>query len=103
MGVPVPGEGMLLTAAVYAGTTHRLHVVLVIVAAAAGAIIGDNFGYVVGRVGGSRALARFGPYVGLKESKLRLGRYVFEKHGGKTVFFGRFVAILRVWAAFLAG
>lgn len=103
MGIPVPGESVLLAAAVYAGTTHRLEIALVIVAAAAGAVIGDNLGYLVGREGGSRLLGRWGRYVGLDERKLRLGRYLFEKHGGKAVFFGRFVAILRVWAAFLAG
>ena len=98
-GIPVPGESVLLAAAVYAGTTHRLQIALVIVAAAAGAVIGDNLGYLAGREGGSRLLGRWGRYVGLDERKLRLGRYLFEKHGGKAVFFGRFVAILRVWAA----
>lgn len=103
MGVPVPGETTLLAACVYAGATHRLQVALVIAAAAAGAILGDNLGYLLGRFGGSRILQRYGRYVGLDERRLRLGRYLFQRHGGKVVFFGRFIAVLRAWAAFLAG
>ncbi len=102
-GIPFPGETMLLAAAIYAGTTHRLALPLVIAAAAAGAILGDNLGFWVGREGGYRLLRRYGRYVHLDERKLKLGMYLFQKHGGKVVFFGRFIAVLRVWAAFLAG
>jgi membrane protein DedA with SNARE-associated domain len=102
-GIPFPGETMLLVAAVYAGTTHRLAIELVIAAAALGAIMGDNLGYWVGREGGYRLLRRYGHYVRLDERKLKLGQYLFRKHGSKVVFFGRFIAILRTWAAFLAG
>ena len=103
IGIPFPGETMLLVAAIYAGTTHRLSLPLVIVAAAAGAIVGDNIGFWVGREGGYRLLRRYGRYLHLDERKLKLGQYLFLKHGGKVVFFGRFVAVLRAWAAFLAG
>src|SRR5438128_9387745 len=103
MGIPFPGETMLLVAAIYAGTTHRLSLPLVIVAAASGAILGDNLGYWIGREGGYRLLRRYGRYIRLDERKLKLGQYLFMKHGGKVVFFGRFVAVLRAWAAFLAG
>jgi len=103
MGIPVPGETMLLVAAIYAGTTHRLSLPLVIAAAAAGAILGDNIGYLIGREGGFRLLVRYGPAVGLTDRKLKLGQYLFLRHGGKVVFFGRFVAVLRILAAFLAG
>jgi len=103
MGIPFPGETMLLVAAIYAGTTHRLSILLVIVAAASGAILGDNLGFIIGRVGGYRLLRRYGHYIRLDERKLKLGQYLFMKHGGKVVFFGRFVAVLRAWAAFLAG
>ena len=103
MGIPFPGETMLLIAAIYAGTTHRLSILLVIVAAASGAILGDNLGFIIGRVGGYRLLRRYGRYIRLDERKLKLGQYLFMKHGGKVVFFGRFVAVLRAWAAFLAG
>ncbi|HWE63925.1 MAG TPA: DedA family protein [Chloroflexota bacterium] len=102
-GIPFPGETMLLAAAIVAGTSHHLHIYLVIIAAAAGAIIGDNLGFWVGREGGFRLLRRYGHLIRLDERKLKLGQYLFKKHGGKVVFFGRFVAVLRAWAAFLAG
>lgn len=103
LGVPFPGETMLIAAAIYAGTTHHLQIVIVIAAAAAGAIVGDNIGFGVGHWGGYRLLRRYGRYVRLNERRLKLGRYVFMRHGGKVVFFGRFVSILRTYAAFLAG
>lgn len=102
-GIPFPGETMLLVASIYAGTTHRLAIPLVIAAAASGAIVGDNLGYLVGREGGYRLLRRYGRYIRIDERKLKLGQYLFRKHGSKVVFFGRFIAILRAWAAFLAG
>jgi membrane protein DedA with SNARE-associated domain len=102
-GIPFPGETMLLLAAIDAGITHHLSILLVIVAAASGAILGDNIGFWVGREGGFRLLRRYGRYLHLNESRLKVGLYLFRKHGGKVVFFGRFVAVLRAWAAFLAG
>ena len=72
-------------------------------AAAAGAIVGDNCGYWVGREFGFPLVYRYGRYVRLDERRLKLGQYLFLKHGGKIVFFGRFVAVLRAFAAFLAG
>jgi membrane protein DedA with SNARE-associated domain len=103
IGIPVPGETMLLTAAIYAGRTGHLFVGYVIAAAAVGAILGDNIGYGIGREGGFRLLRRYGRYVRLDERKLKVGQYVFMRHGGSVVFFGRFVAILRALAALLAG
>ncbi|GAC1357306.1 MAG: hypothetical protein NVSMB38_39530 [Ktedonobacteraceae bacterium] len=103
MGIPFPGETMLLVAAIYTGTTHHLSILLVILAAAGGAILGDNLGFILGHVGGYRLLRRYGHSIRLDERKLKLGQYLFMKHGGKVVFFGRFVAVLRAWAAFLAG
>lgn len=102
-GIPFPGETMLLLAAIYTGTTHKLSIALVIAAAAGGAILGDNLGYWVGHEGGYRLLRRFGRYIRLDERRLKLGQYLFIRHGSKVVFFGRFVAVLRAWAAFLAG
>lgn len=102
-GIPFPGETMLLAAAIYAGATHHLSLPLVIAAAATGAILGDNVGFWVGREGGYRLLHRYGRYIRLDERRLKLGQYLFMRHGGKVVFFGRFVAVLRAWAAFLAG
>jgi membrane protein DedA with SNARE-associated domain len=102
-GLPFPGESMLLLAAVYTGRTHQLSLPLVIIAAATGAILGDNLGFWIGQKGGYHLLRRYGPALRLDERKLKLGQYLFMKHGGKVVFFGRFVAVLRTWAAFLAG
>jgi membrane protein DedA with SNARE-associated domain len=103
MGIPAPGETMLLVAAVTAGTTRALSLPLVIAAAASGAILGDNLGYWIGSAGSTRLLHRYGHLVRLNERKLKLGVYLFQRHGGKVVFFGRFVTVLRMWAAFLAG
>ena len=103
LGIPVPGETMLVTAAIYAGTTGRLSIFWVIVASSAGAILGDNIGYVIGRTGGYNLLKRYGRYIRVEENRLRLGQYLFHKHGPKVVFFGRFVSVLRIFAAFLAG
>lgn len=102
-GIPFPGETMLITAAIYAGHTHRLNIILVISFAAAGAIIGDNLGYAAGHWGGYRLLRRYGRFIRLHEKRLKLGQYLFLQHGGKVVFFGRFISILRTYAAFLAG
>jgi membrane protein DedA with SNARE-associated domain len=103
IGVPVPGETMLIAASLYAGSTHNLSIVAIVLVAAAGAIAGDNIGYWVGRTGGWRLLRRYGHRVGIDEARLKLGRYLFLRHGGKVVFFGRFVSILRTYAAALAG
>jgi membrane protein DedA with SNARE-associated domain len=103
MGVPFPGETMLITAAVYAGATHNLDISVIIAAAAGGAILGDNVGFAIGWWGGYPLLRRFGRYIRLDEPRLKVGRYIFMRHGGKVVFFGRFVSILRAYAAFLAG
>lgn len=102
-GVPFPGETMLLAASIYAGTTHHLQIAFIVIAAAVGAILGDNLGYLVGREGGFRLLRRYGRFIRVDERKLKVGMYLFRRHGGKVVFFGRFVAVLRAWAAFLAG
>ncbi len=103
LGIPFPGETMLISAALYAGATHRLEIVGVIVAAAAGAIGGDNIGFGIGHWGGYRLLLRYGRYIRLHEGRVKLARYLFARHGGKVVFFGRFVSVLRTYAAFLAG
>ena len=74
-----------------------------IAAAIAGAVVGDNIGFGIGWFGGYPLLRRFGKYVRLDEPKLKVGRYIFMRHGAKVVFFGRFVSVLRTYAAFLAG
>ena len=103
MGLPLPGESALIAAALYAGTTHQLSVAVLAAVATAAAIIGDNAGYWIGRTGGQRLADRYGRYIGLDRAKLKVGRYLFARYGGKVVFFGRFVAVLRTFAAFFAG
>jgi membrane protein DedA with SNARE-associated domain len=103
MGIPMPGETILIAAALYAATTHQLDIGLVIASAAAGAVVGDNIGYWIGREGGYRLLLRYGGQIGITERRIKLGQYLFLRHGGKVVFLGRFVAVLRAFAAFLAG
>lgn len=103
LGVPFPGETMVISASLYAGATHRLVVWLIWLSASAGAIVGDNIGFGIGRWGGYALLRRYGSKLRLDEAKLKVGRLVFDRHGGKVVFFGRFVSILRTYAAFLAG
>ncbi len=103
MGVPMPGETALVTAALYAGSTHQISIASVVLVASTAAIIGDNVGYLLGRSIGVRLIARYGKYVRLNEMRLKVGQYLFLRHGGKIVFFGRFVAILRTYSALLAG
>jgi membrane protein DedA with SNARE-associated domain len=103
LGLPVPGETALIAAALFAGSTGNLAIEKVIVVAAAAAIIGDNIGFAIGRYGGAKVLVRYGHKVRLHEGRLRIGIWLFRHHGGKVVFWGRFVAVLRTYAAFLAG
>lgn len=102
-GVPLPGETALISAAIFAGTTGQMNIVLVIGAAAAGAILGDNLGFWVGREWGFPLLLRHGPKLGMSERRLKIAQYLFLRHGAKIVFFGRFTALLRTFAALLAG
>jgi membrane protein DedA with SNARE-associated domain len=102
LGIPFPGETMLLLGAFFAASGH-LSIYGVIAAAAAGAIIGDNLGYWIGHKGGRPLLQRYGKYVFVKEERLNKAERFFERHGDKTVFLGRFISLLRTWAAFLAG
>ncbi|HTU77654.1 MAG TPA: DedA family protein [Solirubrobacteraceae bacterium] len=101
-GVPIPGETSLIAAAVLA-SQGKLKIELVISLAAAGAIVGDNLGYVIGRKGGRWLLERPGAFRRQRQEVLRVGEPFFEVHGPKAVFFGRFVLGLRVWASWLAG
>ena len=103
VGIPFPGETVLLTAALYAGSTHHLNIFLVVAAATAGAIMGDNLGFWLGRLFGFQLLIRFGGYLRITPPRIKLGQYMFGRYGGLVIFFGRFVAVLRALAAFLAG
>ena len=103
MGIPLPGETALVLAAVYAGTHHDVSIWGIIASAAIGAMLGDNVGYWLGRRFGYRLLVRYGPSLGLSQDKIKLGLYLFQRHGAEVVFFGRFIAILRALAAVMAG
>ena len=103
LGIPLPGETALVIAGAYAGHTHQLNPWLIFLVASAAAIIGDNIGYWIGDKGGYRLARRYGHWVRLDEHKLKIARYLFDRYGGKVVFFGRFVSVLRTYAAFLAG
>jgi len=101
-GVPLPGETALITAAVLASQGHY-SIGAVIAVAALAAIIGDNVGYWLGRKGGRALLARTPIVRDHFARALPPSERFFARHGAKTVFIGRFVAILRVTAAWIAG
>jgi membrane protein DedA with SNARE-associated domain len=102
-GSPLPGETALVLAAVYAGATGRLDIATVLLVAIAGGILGGTAGYWIGRSVSTEFLRKHGKWIGLTENRLALGRHLFQSHGGKIVFFGRFIAVLRIVAALLAG
>jgi membrane protein DedA with SNARE-associated domain len=102
-GIPLPGETALIAFGVLASQGHH-SIVWVIVLAAAGAIIGDNLGYwLIGRWGGRELFERWGFLRRYSERFLPAAERLMAKHGGKTVFFGRFVTVLRYTAAWVAG
>jgi len=103
VGIPLPGETALLAAAVYAGTKHDLNIVAVILTAAGAAIIGRMIGYVIGREFGYWLLLRYGNYLRMTTSRIKLGQYLFLRHGGKIVFVAQFVPVLRTFAGVFAG
>lgn len=102
MGVPLPGETALILGGL-AASEGRLSIVLVIVLGAAAAIVGDNIGFQIGRRGGRVLLERPGRFYEERQRVLAVGDPFFERHGPKAVFFGRWIAGLRVWASWLAG
>jgi membrane protein DedA with SNARE-associated domain len=100
-GIPLPGETALIAAAVLAHDHYGI--VWVIAVGAAAAILGDNAGYWLGRSGGRKLAERWSVTRRYAERALPPAERFFERHGAKAVFFGRFVAVLRVTAAWLAG
>jgi membrane protein DedA with SNARE-associated domain len=101
-GIPVPGETILIAAAVYAGA-GQLNVVVVGVVALAAAILGDNIGYAVGHFGGRPLALRYGRYVLLTPPRLDRAERVFSRHGGKIVVIARFIEGLRQLNGIIAG
>jgi membrane protein DedA with SNARE-associated domain len=103
MGMPLPGETILVLAAIYAAGDPALNIWLVVAAAGVGSIVGDNLGYCIGKRYAYALLIRYGHHIGMSTQRIKLGQYLFREHGALVVFVGRFVALLRILAAFLAG
>jgi membrane protein DedA with SNARE-associated domain len=101
-GLWLPGETALIAAGVYASEGH-LSITGVIVVAAAGAIIGDNIGYWLGREGGRRLIYRYAFFRRVADRLLPPAERFFERHGGKAVFLARFFGGVRVTGAWMAG
>jgi membrane protein DedA with SNARE-associated domain len=102
MGVPSPGETALVLAAILA-SQGKLHLWLVLVIGISSAIIGDNIGYLLGRRFGRDVLAAPGPFHRYRVRAIEAGDRFFERHGPKAVFLGRWIALVRFAAAWLAG
>jgi len=102
LGIPLPGEIALVTAAAYASLGH-ISIYIVIALAAIGAIVGGVLGYWIGIKGGLPLVAHYGGYIGVRRSHIAKAHEFFEKNGAKTILFGRFIAVLRTWAAIIAG
>jgi membrane protein DedA with SNARE-associated domain len=103
LAIPLPGELVLISASIYAGRTGDLNIVGVIAAAAFGGFLGNIAGFVIGRLLGQRMLLRYGTHVGLNDGRIKIGQYLFQRHGAKVVVAARFVAGLRSIAGILAG
>jgi membrane protein DedA with SNARE-associated domain len=101
-GAPVPGETMLLAGAALA-RYGSLRLPIVIAVAIAGATLGDNLGFFIGRRGGRALVERYGAMLGMTSTRLAKFDEFFERHGPRTVFIARFITGLRVLGALLAG
>jgi membrane protein DedA with SNARE-associated domain len=102
VGIPLPGETVLITAGALA---HRGSLTLweTMVMGSLGAVMGGQAGYFVGRFGGRPFVLRWGRYVFITPERLGRAESFFERHGGKAIFFARFIAGLRVFGALVAG
>jgi len=103
VGLPLPGETALLTAAAVAAQSHRLTIIGVIIASFLGAAGGGVGGYWIGKSGGLAFLEHHGRFIGITKERIARARKFFTEHGPKAVFFARFIAILRMFAGLLAG
>jgi membrane protein YqaA with SNARE-associated domain len=95
VGLPLPGETVLIVASVIAGTKHDLNIASMILTAAGAAIIGRMIGYVIGREYGYWLLLRYGGYLWITQSRIKLGQYLFLRHGGKIILIAQFLPVLR--------
>ena len=101
-GIPLPGETITLVGGFLAGS-GELNYWLVLGTAIAGAVIGDNFGYWIGKLGGWSFLVRVGRFFRITEEQLTEAKNQFSENAARAVFFGRFVALLRIFAGPMAG
>lgn len=101
-GVPLPAVAVLL-AANAAARQGNLTLGFVIALGATGAIIGSTIGYVLGRVGGRPLMLRLARRFHADESRVDALERFFTRHGGKAIFFGRWVIVVRLWGAIAAG
>jgi membrane protein DedA with SNARE-associated domain len=101
-GIPLPGETITIVGGFLAGS-GELNYWLVLTSAIAGAVLGDNFGYWIGKVGGWSFLVRAGRVFRIQEQQIELAREQFSKNAAKAVFLGRFVTLLRIFAGPMAG
>jgi membrane protein DedA with SNARE-associated domain len=102
MGIPLPGETITIVGGFLAGS-GELNYWIVLASAIAGAIFGDNLGYWIGRLGGWQFLLQLGRFFKIKEQQLEKARQQFSQNAPRAVFFGRFVALLRIFAGPMAG
>ncbi|MGL4883723.1 MAG: DedA family protein [Waterburya sp.] len=102
MGIPLPGETIVIVGGFLAGS-GELNYWLVLGSAIAGAVLGDNFGYWVGRSGGWQLLVKIGRIFNIQEQQLELAKDRYSRNAAQAVFLGRFVTILRIFAGPLAG
>lgn len=101
-GVPLPGETAVVVAAAFAAR-GSLNIVGVVISTTIGTILGGSGGYWIGRVGGRGLLERFGHVLRVDRTRLERTEAYFDRHGVKTVFFARFVALLRIFGSLMAG
>lgn len=102
MGIPLPGETIVIVGGFLSGS-GELNYWFVLSSAIAGAVLGDNFGYWVGRVGGWQLLLKIGRIFRLQEHQLEQAKDRYSKNAVQAVFFGRFITLLRIFAGPLAG
>jgi membrane protein DedA with SNARE-associated domain len=103
IGLPLPGEAILVSAAIFAGTTQELSIALVLFAAIIGAILGSIIGFWIGDRYGYPLLLRYGSYIGLTETRIKIAQYLFRRQGIIVVLIARFVAVMRSVVGFIAG
>src|SRR5262245_46220223 len=103
VGLPLPGETILVSAAIYAGTTQNIGIGLVLIAGILGATLGSFVGFAIGRRYGYPLLLGYGGYIGLTETRLKIGQYLFQRYGIGLVLTARFVAFFRSLLSLVAG